>query len=165
MSEITVSKNQVVIIDYTLTDSDGGLLDTTAGRGPLAYLHGHNNLLQGLEDALEGKAIGDEVDVSLAAAQAYGLHNGQAPQSVPKRELPKNVQLQPGQAFIVQNAKGEPVRLWIKEVRGGRVTVDANHPLAGKDLRFQVSVRAIRTATDNELAHGHAHGPSGVSHH
>ncbi len=165
MSEPTVSKNQVVILDYVLADAEGNLLDTTRGRGPLAYLHGHNNLLQGLEDALEGHGIGADVEVSLAAAQAYGVHNGQAPQSVPKREIPKNVPLQPGQAFTVRNAKGEAVRLWIKEVRGGRVLIDTNHPLAGKDLRFQVQVLAIRTATDNELAHGHAHGPSGVSHH
>lgn len=165
MADMTVTQDTVVVLDYNVTDAEGRLIDTSAVNGPLAYLHGHGNIVKGLEAALSGLAVGARLDIQLSAAEAYGDHDGREPISVPKREIPKGVPLEPGRVFSVPNAKGERVPLWIKQVVGGRVLVDTNHPLAGKALSFAVEILAIREATPAELRHGHAHGPSGTAHH
>ena len=161
----TITADSVVTMHYTLTDDDGKVLDSSDGRDPLAYLHGHGGIVVGLENALEGHTPGDEVEVSVPPAEGYGEHNGQEPELVPKRAFGKDAPLlQVGMPIRAETSDGTPVVLWIVEDRGSRVLLDGNHPLAGKTLHFKVQIVDVRQATPEELAHGHVHGPGGHHH-
>lgn len=158
-----IAKDKVVSIEYTLKDDTGTLLDTSEGRDPLAYIHGAGNIIPGLEGALEGKQAGDSLSVRIDAKDAYGERNDQLQQVVP-RELFKGVDtLEPGMQFQAQTEAGVQV-VTVKAVEGENVTVDANHPLAGVPLNFDVNVVEVRDATAEELEHGHVHGPGGHQH-
>lgn len=161
----TIATNTVVLMHYTLKDDDGAVIDSSEGRPPLAYLHGHKGIVPGLEKALEGKAAGDVLDVSVPPAEGYGEHNGMEPQLVPKSEFGKDAKhLRVGMPIRAQGSDGQTVMLWIVEDRGSRVALDGNHPLAGKTLHFHVEIVSLRAATAEELAHGHVHGPGGHHH-
>lgn len=164
MSQI-VENDQVVIVNYTLKNDNGEVMESSDQAGPIAYLHGHNNIVPGLEKALEGRSAGDTFSVSLPPADAYGEHNGMEPQSVHRRELPKNFTPRAGASFAMRNSAGEAVPLFVVSVKGSRVQVDTNHPLAGKTLHFDIEVAGIRPPTGDELKHGHAHGVTGAHGH
>lgn len=151
-----VAKDVVVRIHYVLRDDAGNVIDTSGGR-PLAYLHGHGNLVAGLEKALEGKAPGDEVKVSVPPEEGYGHHDANAFHSVHRRELPAGVKLEPGTPFRAEGSGGKAAVLWITKVQGARVTVTTNHPLAGRTLHFEAQIDSLREAQAEEIAHGHAH--------
>ncbi len=158
-----VAKDKVVAIDYTLTDDEGNVLDSSVGREPLAYLHGWGNIIPGLEKALEGKQAGDNLTVRVPAAEAYGERDDSLTQQVP-RELFMGVdELEVGMRFQAQTNQGVQI-VTITEIYGDVVTVDGNHPLAGKPLNFEINVVEVRDATAEELAHGHVHGPGGHDH-
>ncbi len=157
----TIAADCVVLIHYTVKNDADEVVDSTAGRAGFSYLHGHKNIVDGLEAALQGASAGAEIAVTLAPKDAYGEHNGIAPQSVKRREIPKQVRVEPGNQFVVPSSNGKGVPVWITAVKGGRVTVDTNHPLAGKTLTFEVNVVSVRAASSEEIAHGHAHGPHG----
>ncbi|MEX0701619.1 MAG: peptidylprolyl isomerase [Planctomycetales bacterium] len=159
--QATVDK--VVLIDYTLTDDEGNVLDSSEEDGPLAYLHGADNIIPGLEQALEGKTAGDEFRVTLAAADAYGDHDPELVQSVPRAQFPRDMDPEIGDQLQAETPEG-PRIVTIVKVDPGEITVDANHPLAGVPLNFAVKIVEVRDATREELDHGHVHGPGGHHH-
>lgn len=159
-----VAKDKVVSIDYTLTDAQGAVLDTSKGRAPLAYLHGAGNIIPGLEKALEGKQAGEHVNVQVPAAEAYGERDESLSQEVPKDMFQGVDHVEPGMRFQAQTSAGVQV-VTVTEVADDTVTVDGNHPLAGKQLTFDVDVVEVRDATDEELTHGHVHGADGHDDH
>jgi len=158
-----VAKDKVVSIDYTLTDDEGTVLDSSEGRAPLAYLHGAGNIIPGLEKALEGKRAGEKLTVRVAAAEAYGERDDALTQQVPREMFMGVDELEVGMRFQAQTNQGVQI-VTITEISGDVVTVDGNHPLAGKPLNFAVSVVDVRDATGEELAHGHVHGEGGHEH-
>lgn len=158
-----VAKDKVVEIDYTLTGDNGQVLDSSQGREPLAYLHGAGNIIPGLESALEGKNPGDQLSVQVPPDQAYGNRDERMVQAVPRNSFQGIQQIEPGMQFQA-NTPGGPRVITVVGVEGDQVTVDANHPLAGQTLNFDVKVVGIRDATDEERTHGHAHGAGGAQH-
>lgn len=159
---MTISTNQVVSIHYTLTDDDGETLDTSSGRDPLQYLHGAQNIIPGLESALEGKAVGDQLEVTLQPGDAYGEFDEELVQQVPLDAFEGVEQIEPGMQFEARSPEGATQVVMVQEVTDEAVVVNGNHPLAGQVLHFDVSVEEVRAATDEEKAHGHVHGPGGA---
>ena len=159
-----VSKDKVVSIDYTLTNNQGQVIDSTQGRAPLAYLHGKSNIIPGLEKELEGKNVGDSLKVAVRPEEGYGNHDPQMVQSVPKNAFKGIADIKPGMQFQAQGPGGQTRVVTVTKVDAENVTVDANHPLAGQTLNFDVTVREVRDATPDELSHGHVHGPGGHQH-
>ena len=154
-----IQQRAVVSIEYTLKNDEGEVLDKSEGRGPLVYMHGLGNLVPGLERALEGKGPGDSLDVTLAPDEAYGQRDEGLVRKIPLRKIhDKNPQA--GKRYRAQLEDGHRIVL-VTAVSGDYASVDANHPLAGKTLHFNVKVVEVREATAEELAHGHVHGPGG----
>ncbi len=151
-----IAKNSVVAIDYTLTSGSGEVLDTSKGRGPLSYLHGQGQIIPGLESALEGKVAGDELKVSIPPEQAYGVRDDRMIQDVPSSAFSGVAQIQPGMQFQANTPNG-PRIVTVVGVEGDQVKIDANHPLAGVTLNFDLKVMDVRPASPEELSHGHSH--------
>jgi FKBP-type peptidyl-prolyl cis-trans isomerase SlyD len=158
-----IAKNTVATINYTLTDPQGQVIDSSEGREPLAYLHGASNIIPGLESALEGKSAGETVNVTVPAEQGYGKRDANLIQSVPRANFQGVADIKPGMQFQAQTTGGARVVTVVKADEQN-VTVDANHPLAGMELKFDVSVVGVREASAEELQHGHAHGAGGHHH-
>jgi FKBP-type peptidyl-prolyl cis-trans isomerase SlyD len=156
-------KDKVVSFDYTLTGPEGQEIDSSKGRHPLTYLHGANNIIPGLEAALEGKSAGDELSVTVPPEQAYGHRNEQMIQSVPRDRFQGVADIKPGMQFQANTPQG-PRIVTIVAADAQNVTVDANHPLAGVPLKFDVKVTDVRDASAEELQHGHVHGPGAHQH-
>ncbi len=162
---MNIGQDKVVSIHYTLTNGSGEVLDSSSGGEPLAYLHGKGNIIPGLEKALEGRKTGEKLDVKVAADEAYGQRDENLVQKVPRRAFGGVAKVEPGMQFHAQTSQGQTRLVTVTGVQGDMVTVDGNHPLAGQDLNFAVEVADIRDATEEELAHGHVHGPGGHHHH
>jgi FKBP-type peptidyl-prolyl cis-trans isomerase SlyD len=158
-----IAKNTVATINYTLTDPKGQVIDSSQGREPLAYLHGASNIIPGLESALEGKSKGENVNVTVPPDRGYGPRDPNLVQPVPRTNFKGVTDIKPGMQFQAQTPAGPRIVTIIK-VDPDNITVDANHPLAGMDLKFDVTVVDVREATQEELTHGHAHGPGGHHH-
>lgn len=156
---MNVAKDSVVRIDYTL-HVENELID----QGQLEYLHGHRNIVAGLEDALDGKAVGDKVSVSVPPEKGYGLYDPEGVQVLERRAFPADAELEEGAMFYAEDPQGNPMPFTILNVEGSEVTVDFNHALAGETLEFEVTVTGVRPATPEELAHGHVHGPGAHGH-
>ena len=157
-----IAKHTVVSIDYTLTDKEGSVLDSSKGREPLVYIHGTGSIVVGLEEALEGKDKGATIKASVPPEKGYGQRDAKLTQKVPRSMF--DVQdLSPGMRFHAQAEHGSQV-VTVTAVDKDSVTVDANHPLAGETLNFEVTVVDVRAATAEELAHGHVHGDGGHHH-
>lgn len=159
-----IEARKVVTIDYTLTDEDGEILDSSEDDGPLLYLHGFGNVVPGLEAALEGKGTGDQLSVTLPPAQGYGDRDENLVQTVPRNQFPKG-DIEVGMRFQAETPDGGARVLTVIAVSQTEVTVDGNHPLAGQTLSFDVTVRGVRDATEEEVEHGHAHDPDHHHHH
>lgn len=154
-----IAKNKVVSLSYSLTDNQGNLLDKSEENSPFHYLHGANNIISGLESALEGKQTGDEMQVTVSPADGYGERDDSLVRTV-SRSLFDTDNIETGMQFTAHSEHG--VRLvTVVGVDGDDVTLDENHPLAGVILNFDVKVMEVRDATDEEVDHGHAHGPGG----
>lgn len=149
--------NHVVTLDYTLTDDQGAVLDSSEGRGDFTYLHGASNIVPGLERALVGKSAGDELSVHIEPEEAYGERINELVQQVPGDMFETEQEITVGMQFHAQAAEGQMVVVTVTEIDDETVTVDGNHPLAGKALNFEVKVIDIRDATEEELSHGHVH--------
>ena len=161
-----IEKDKVVSIDYKLTNSKNETVDSSEGRAQLVYMHGNGNLIPGLEKDLEGKASGDILKVSIQPEEGYGVRDDRKRVEVPI-EMFKGVdvdEIRPGMQFQARNKEGSVELLTVAAVNGDKVIIDANHPLAGETLNFDVTIRDIREATAEELAHGHVHGPGGHHH-
>jgi FKBP-type peptidyl-prolyl cis-trans isomerase SlyD len=153
-SKVKAAKNHVVSIDYTLTDKDGKVLDSSQGREALEYLHGHGNIISGLEKALEGKVPGDEFTVTVPAKEAYGEYDENLVADVDRKNFPKDAEIEEGMQFQAESASG-PMIVTVKKVNKDKVTIDGNHELAGLDLTFKVNIKTVRKATDKEIEKGH----------
>ncbi|GAB2905254.1 FKBP-type peptidyl-prolyl cis-trans isomerase [Rheinheimera gaetbuli] len=161
---MTISQDKVVAMHYTVADTKGNELDTSAGGEPLVFLFGHGALIPGLEQALTGKTAGDKFTASIAAADAYGERHDALTQAVPKSMF-DGMDVAVGMRFRAAGPDGHEQSVIVLEVTEDEVVVDGNHPLAGIDLSFSVEVVLVRDATEEELAHGHVHGIDGHAGH
>lgn len=161
---MVVQNDSVVTIAYTLTDESGEVIDSSNDHGDLAYLHGHQNIIPGLEEALEGKEVGESLNVTLTPEKAYGDRDEQALFQVPRERLPSDVDLEIGMQFQAQDADGQSRIVTLTQIGDESVTLDGNHPLAGQSLTFDVEVRDVRESTEEERDHGHVHGANGHEH-
>ena len=161
---MTISQHKVVSIHYKVVDvANAEEIDSSEGSEPMTYLHGASNIIPGLEQALEGKGIGDEIEVTVEPADAYGEYSEDRIQQVPIEAFEEMEKIEPGMMVTAQSDDGQ-INLLVTEVDEATVTVDANHPLAGKSLSFDVRVEAVRDASEEEISHGHVHGPGGHHH-
>jgi FKBP-type peptidyl-prolyl cis-trans isomerase SlyD len=154
-----ITKHKVASIHYTLTDNDGKILDSSSGREPLTYIQGIGNLIPGMEEGLEGKSKGEKLSLKISPEKGYGVKDEALTQRVPRtafggQEVKVGMQFQTNQGGVVT----------VTHVGLSEITVDANHPLAGVELNFAVEIIDIRPATEDEIAHGHVHGPGGHHH-
>jgi len=160
-----IQNDAVVTIAYTLKDDDGNVIDSSEGHGDFAYLHGHENIVPGLEEALAGKSAGDSVSASVVPEKAYGPRNEELVFSVARSRMPDDVDLEIGMEFRAQAQDGQEMIVSVAGIEDDSVTLDGNHPLAGRTLNFDVDVKDVRAATPEEIDHGHVHGPGGHHHH
>ena len=161
-----IAPNTVVTMTYTLTNAEGQVLDQADASHPFVYMQGAHNIIPGLEQALAGKQAGDTAVVTVQPEDAYGEYNEQLTQQVPRQmfgNVPED-QLVVGAQFQAQTNGGVEI-ITIADVDGDMITIDANHPLAGETLNFDVQILEVRMATRDEIAHGHAHGAGGHHHH
>ncbi|MDP6039878.1 MAG: peptidylprolyl isomerase [Candidatus Latescibacteria bacterium] len=158
-----IEKHKVALLEYTLTNDSGEIMDTSEGNEPLAYIQGIGNLVPGLEEELEGKSQGDELKVTVPPEKGYGVRDDGLIQVVDKSVFQGVDELQVGMQFQAQGDDGVQV-IWITEINNDEVTIDGNHPLAGENLTFDLKVVEVRDATEEELDHGHVHGPGGHHH-
>ncbi len=158
-----IDKNRVVTLHYTLRDEQGVVIDSSSGRAPLSYLHGKGNIIPGLEQALAGKTAGDKLDVTVAPEQGYGRRDERLVQILARNLLGEVAELKPGMQVRATGPKGARL-VNVVRVERDFVTVDGNHPLAGRTLHFSVEVADVRKATHEEVSHGHVHGPAGHAH-
>ena len=154
-----VADNMAVSIHYTLTNDAGEQLDSSIGGDALVYLHGKGNIISGLEKALLGKSTGDKLNVSIAPEDAYGEYIEEMVQVIPRKMFAGIDNVEVGMQFHADVSSGTGVVTVIK-VDGDDITIDGNHPLAGEVLNFDVEITDIRAATEEELTHGHIHGPN-----
>ncbi|MBF4374629.1 peptidylprolyl isomerase [Vibrio anguillarum] len=158
-----IEKNVVVSLAYQLVLEDGAVVDQSTVDAPLDYLHGHNNLITGLENELEGKVVGDKFTATIAPEEAYGEYNDELVQRVPAEVFQGVDEIEVGMRFLADTDQGQ-IPVEITEVDGDEVVVDGNHMLAGQTLTFDVEVVAIRAATAEEIQHGHIHQAGGCGH-
>jgi FKBP-type peptidyl-prolyl cis-trans isomerase SlyD len=152
-----IAEQRVVAIHYTLTDSSGRELDTSRDKEPLSYLHGTQGLIPGLEKQLEGRKAGDKFEAVVPPEEAYGPMNPELVQDVPRSVVEGIDNLHVGMALQAKAPDGQVQNLRVDAIDDDTVTLNANHPLAGEVLHFNVSVEAVRESTPEERAHGHVH--------
>jgi FKBP-type peptidyl-prolyl cis-trans isomerase SlyD len=157
-----IKKDSVVAITYTLKNDAGEILDSSVGKESLHYLHGHGNLVIGLEDELENKSKGDKFSIAVPADKGYGNPDPKLVQTVPLSAFGTN-KVEVGVQFHAEGPGGQVV-VTVVEINADQVKIDGNHPLAGVTLNFDIIVDEVREATSEELAHGHVHGPGGHHH-
>ena len=132
-----------VAFHYTGTLADGSVFDSSEGRDPLAFTMGQGQIIPGLEKAFDGLAAGDEKTVTVPAAEAYGEHNPQAVQQIPRSEIPDNIPTEPGPQLQMPAPNGQAIPVMVTDATDEHITLDANHPLAGKDLTFAVKIVSV----------------------
>ena len=159
-----IAANKAVSIDYTLTNDAGEVIDSSAGGAPLAYLQGAGNIIVGLEKALEGKKVGDQVKVAIEPEDAYGEYSAELVTTLSRAMFEGVDELEVGMQFHASAPDGGMQIVTIRDLDGDDVTVDGNHPLAGQRLNFDVTVVDVRDASAEEIAHGHIHGEGGHHH-
>ncbi len=158
---MTVERNRVVLIEYTLTGEDGEVIDTSRGDEPLAYVHGSGTLVEAVEAALEGKGPKDAVSLTLPPEKAYGVRDDSIVFTIPRSQFPADEEPEVGEQVMVQGDDGEGRVVTIADMNDNEVTLDGNHPLAGLTLRFDVEIVSVREATPEEIEHGHVHDEHG----
>jgi FKBP-type peptidyl-prolyl cis-trans isomerase SlyD len=163
VNDMQIAKDTVAVIDYVLKDDDGSLLDESHN-GEFAYLHGAQNIIPGLEQALEGKQAGDQIEVSIAPGDAYGEIDPERIQVVPRDMFETDEEIVPGMQFHAQTPEGHMIMITVAEVDDDEVTIDGNHVMAGMNLNFEVEVVSVREASEDELVHGHVHTAEGCDH-
>lgn len=158
-----IAERTVASFHYTLTSPEGEVIDSSRGREPLPYLHGVGQIVPGLEKAMAGRGVGDSFQVVVPASEAYGEHNPEMLQAVPRSAFPADAELAPGMPFEAQGPMG-PITVVVAAIEADTVTIDANHPLAGMPLHFDIEIVEVREASVEEVLHGHVHGPGGHHH-
>ena len=160
---MTAEKTKVIGFHYTLKNDAGEVLDSSRGGDPMLYLAGSGQILMALDAAINGLAIGDKKSVSLSAKEGYGEINPAFIMNVKLGQFPPGTEVKPGLQFRISNEPGSPM-FRVMNVLGEEVFIDGNHPLAGEALHFDVEITESREATEDEIAHGHAHGVGGHHH-
>jgi len=160
---MTVGKDMVVSIHYTLRNDKDEIMDSSEGRDPLAYIHGYGYLISGLEEQLNGKVSGDTLKALVKPEDGYGLRDDTLVHKVPRANFKGDGELTVGMQVKVETNDGGKIAV-VKSVNGEDVILDLNHPLSGMNLHFDVQVVSVREATKEELDHGHVHGPGGHQH-
>ncbi|NVJ65558.1 MAG: peptidylprolyl isomerase [Gammaproteobacteria bacterium] len=158
-----IEKEKVAVIDYTVKTAEGQLVDSSEGTEPLAFLCGYHNIIPGLESALVGKVAGDQLEVAISPENAYGQYNQELVKEVPLNAFQGVEKVEVGMQFHAESPNG-PQLITVAKVENDMVTVDGNHPLAGVELHFDVTVKEVRAATSEEIEHGHVHGVGGHHH-
>ncbi len=158
-----ISDDMVVQFFYTVKDENGQALESNVGDEPVAYLHGHKNMMPGVEKALAGRETGESFSVTLPPEETYGKRVEGSEQRVPVKHLMGAKKWKPGMMAVVQTEQGQR-QVTILKVGKFMATIDTNHPMAGKTLTFELQVGDVRDATAEEKAHGHAHGIGGHHH-
>ncbi len=158
-----ITKDNVVQFNYTLKDEKGETLESNSEQDPIAYLHGHRNMMVGVENALEGKELGESFSVTLPAAETYGEKAEDSEQRVSVKHLIGAKVWKARMQATINTDQGQRL-VTIVKIGKFMATIDANHPLAGRELTFDISVVDVRDATNEEIAHGHAHGVGGHHH-
>ncbi len=161
----TINAGQVVTMSYTLKDDRGQILDQAEKAEPFAYLHGYQQIVPGLEKALNGKHVGEKLSVQVAPSEGYGDYEPSLMVNVARTQFPADMNLAPGMRVQGRSPQGGNMYFMITAIEGTQVTLDGNHPFAGVTLNFEVEVMGIREATKDELEHQHVHGPDGHHHH
>lgn len=162
---VQVEAGKVVVFHYALRAEGGFAEDTRATGSPMAYLQGRGQLVPGLEAALTGREAPSSFQVRVPAAEGFGARTGNGPQAVPKKEFGRDAKFAVGMPLNLKDSSGTAVRVWVTKIQGAKVWIDLDHPLAGKDLDFDVEILFVRDPTPEELAHGHAHGVDGRAGH
>ncbi len=158
-----LTKDKVATLNYTLKNKDGEIIDQSDD-GTFTYLHGARNIIPGLENALEDKQAGDKTSVVIDPEEAYGERSADKVQKVSISMFPDDVELEIGMQFEAQAPDGTNGLVMVTEIKEGEVVIDGNHPMAGIQLHFDVEIVEVRDATEEELEHGHVHGPHGHEH-
>ena len=158
-----IEDKKIVAINYTLTTDDGEVLDKSDD-GSFAYLHGADNIVIGLENALTGKAVGDKFNVKVSPEEGYGDRNDEMVQVVGREMFETDAELEVGTQFHAEGPDGHPIMITVAAIEGDDITIDGNHPLAGVNLNFDIAVVDIKDASAEEIEHGHVHGPDGHHH-
>ncbi len=160
---MNIENKKVVSFHYTLSNQQGEQIESSRDREPMVYLHGSGNIIPGLEKAMAGKAAGDQFEVTVRPADAYGERDENGIQRIPAKHFKQADRLEVGQPVILHTQQGQ-MQVTVVKVGRFNIDVDRNHPLAGQTLSFDVEVTDIRDATEEEIEHGHAHGPGGAHH-
>lgn len=159
-----IKKDMVVSIKYRLTNNSGEVLDEADTENPFSYLHGHQQVIPGMENGLEGLKKGDTTKLTITPDEGYGDVNEQLKLTLKKDVFPKDFPVEEGMQFQADLGNGRRGVFYIVEVAGNEVKVDGNHPLAGETLNFEIEVIEVRKATPEELEHGHSHDGHGHDH-
>ncbi len=157
-----ITADKVITINYILKDDKGEVIDQSSDAS-FAYLHGHNNIIPGLETALDDKEKGDSFSLVIEPKDAYGEYNAQITQVIPRSAFGDS-EVEVGMQFQAESDVGQPVLITISEINGDDITIDGNPPLAGVTLHYDVDVMDVRDATAEELSHGHVHAAGGCGH-
>lgn len=160
---MNITEKCVVSMHYKLTDEAGQLLDESKDV-PLAYIHGTNSLIPGLEKQLDGKSAGDKITATVPPEDGYGPVMPQLIQNLPKNTFQGVEKIEVGMEFEASNENNEKMIVRVDAVNGEEITINGNHPLAGKTLNFDVNIVEVREASEEELSHGHVHGEGGHHH-
>ena len=155
----SIAQDTVVTVHYTLTNDAGEVVDSSRGREPLTYLHGHQNIVVGLERELTGQAAGAQLEVVVEPGEGYGERDPNSGRAVPKEAFPGRVEV--GMQLFAEDGEGKVIPIWVTAVGDDTVEIDLNHPLAGVRLHFDVEIVELRDAKPEELIHGHPHGRTG----
>ena len=158
-----VAHDSVVSFHYTLKDEAGLVIDQSHGE-PMAYLHGHGQIVPGLERELTGRTTGEKLQVRVSPAEGYGEYDAERLQQVPRAAFSRIPDLRTGMSLQAQTQTGGHATVFVKEIGPEFVTVDGNHALAGKTLFFDIEIAEVRIASEEELSHQHVHGPGGHHH-
>jgi FKBP-type peptidyl-prolyl cis-trans isomerase SlyD len=158
-----IAPKSVAAFHYTLTDDQNQVIDSSAGRDPLTYLHGGGQIVPGREKQMEGRSAGDKFTAEVPPEEGYGVHHPELMQEVPREAFQGVEDIQPGMQFQGRGPQGE-INVTVTKVENDKVFIDGNHPLAGKTLHFAIEVTDVREASAEELEHGHVHGAGGHQH-
>jgi len=160
---LKISKYKAVTVHYSLSNNEGEVLDSSEEGEPLSFIHGIGALLPSLERSLEGKPVGEKIIISIEPEDAYGLRDESLVHTVTRDAFGDVDKLEVGMCF--QSSEGQEAEgITISRINGDQITVDGNHPLAGVVLNFDIDILSVRDATEEELKHGHIHGPDGHHH-
>ncbi|MES9963694.1 MAG: peptidylprolyl isomerase [Candidatus Sedimenticola sp. 20ELBAFRAG] len=156
-----IEKYRVVVLNYIARDDSGDTIDSSDIDGPIRYIHGTEDLIPGLENALEGREQGERLTVDVPMEEAYGPRDENMVEAVPRANFEGVSEINPGMKFQTEMDDGTPMLVTVTAVDDKQVTVDGNHPLAGKNMSFELEIVEVRDATSEEIEHGHVHEEGG----